>query len=528
MMKTYWTTAAAALLALAALPAGLAQAQQPVRGGVLPMVLAAEPPTLVSAHNSSLFVGVASTKMHEGLVKYGPNMEMLPSLAESWEFSPDGLTMKFNLRKGVKWHDGQPFTSADVKYSMEEVWKKLNPRAQTLFASVAGVETPDESTAIIKLARAAPALLVALDAYDAQIVPKHVYDGKDFGTNPALQAPIGTGPFKFKEWKKGQYLELVRNDDYWDKGKPYLDGMTIQFIGDAAGRAVAFETGTALYAPFSPVPASDVARLEKNPQLTVETAGYAVFAPMQLIEINNRQPPLNDPRVRQALRYAINLDFIVKNIWFGFGTPATGPLQSTSAFYLKDLPQYQFDAAKANRLLDDAGLKKDASGNRFSIRVIHGTTGEIARTAEYLKQAFARIGVQVKLEAGDVGTTIRRVYGENDFDLYLNSMFLSADPTIGVQRLYWSGAIKKGVPFSNSSGYSTPALDKIWEQTQVEADPAKRKALFAEMQRIVQNDLPIIPLLESKYFTMVNKKLRNHTVTADGPYGSFADAWLAP
>ena len=133
MMKKCWILAAATLWGLA-LPASLAQAQQPARGGVLPMVLAAEPPTLVSAHNSSLFVGVASTKMHEGLVKYGPNMEMLPSLAESWEFSPDGLTMKFNLRKGVKWHDGQPFTSAYVKYSMEEVWKKLNPRAQTLFA----------------------------------------------------------------------------------------------------------------------------------------------------------------------------------------------------------------------------------------------------------------------------------------------------------------------------------------------------------------------------------------------------------
>ena len=374
----------------------------------------------------------------------------------------------------------------------------------------------------------APALLVALDGYNAQIVPKHVYQGKDFATNPALQAPVGTGPFRFKEWKKGQYVEMVRNEDYWNRGKPYLDGIVVQFVTDAAARAVALETGSAFYGPFSPVPASDVARLEKNPQLGFETAGYAVFAPMQLIEINNRQAPLGDPRVRQALRHAINLDFIVKNIWFGFGAPATGPLQATSPYYLAGLPQYEYDPAKANRLLDEAGFKRDAAGNRFTLRILHGASGETARTAEYLKQAFARIGVQAKLETGDVGAAIRRVYGDNDFDLYINSMFLSADPTIGVQRLYWSGAIRKGVPFSNSSGYSNPELDKIWEQTQVEPDPAKRKALFAEMQKIVQNDLPIIPLLESKYFTVYNRKLHDHTVTADGPYGSFADAYLVP
>ena len=521
-----WMSAAMLAAMVAAAPAAIAQ--QPVKGGVLKIVVASEPPSLVSASNSSLWIANISTKIHEGLIKYGLNMEMQPSLAESWDFAKDGLSMTFKLRQGVKWHDGQPFTSADVKFSMDEVWKKLHPRGRTTFAAVTGTETPDAHTVIFRLSRPTPAALVSLSAYEAQIVPKHIYEGKDFNAHPGLSAPIGTGPFKFKEWRKGQYAELERFDDYWDKGKPHLDGLIFRFVADAGSRAVALEAGDAYYSPFSPVPASDVTRLEKLPHLGIETKGYAFFSPMQVAEVNTRKPPLNDVRVRQAIRHALNLDFLVKNIWFGFGVPATSPIQSTSPFYLKDTPQLAYDVNKANALLDEAGYKRGAGGNRFTIRLLHGLTGENPRTSEYIKQALARVGVQVELQSGDLGAFIRRIYTENDFDLSVNSMFLSPDPTIGVQRMYWTGAIAKGVAFSNSSGYSNPEADKLWEVTQSEADPAKRTAAFHELQRIIHRDQPVINLLEAKYFTVYNKKLVNHTLTADGPYGTFADAYIVP
>lgn len=520
---------AAGVAALNLLPGGAAaQTGAPQRGGVLRMLLNVEPPSLCSAVNSSLWIACLSTKMMEGLVAYDLDMKMRPLLAESWEFNPEGTVLRFNLRRNAKWHDGAPFTSADVKFSVEEVWKKLHPRARTTMAAVQTVDTPDAHTAVFRLSHPAPVIFSFLNSYEAQVVPKHVFGGGDILQNPALSAPVGTGPFMFKEWRKGQFVEMVRNPNYWDAGKPYLDGVIARMVADGGSRVAAFESGEVMYAPFNPAPTSDVARLRGNPNLVVETRGYDFFAPVQAMEINQRVKPLDDVRVRQAIRHAIDSNFVAENVWFGLAAPAMGMLQQASPFRATDLAPLNYDTGRANALLDEAGLKRpSARENRFSIRLLHGMTGENPRTAEYVRQAMARVGIEVKLESADLGTFIRRIYTDRDFDLTINTLFLSPDPYMGLQRIANPTQAIKGTPFGNAGGYENAAATAKWQEAGREPNLEKRRALFQEVQRLLWRDLPILYLVEQKFFTLHNRRFHGHTKQADSPYDTFADAWIA-
>ncbi len=504
---------------------------QPVRGGVLRVAQAAEPQMLCSGFNTSTYIALISTKIFEGLLEYGEKSEPRPLLAESWTISPDGKTYSFKLRAGVTWHDGKPFTSADVRFTAMEVWKKLHPRSPITWGALEAVETPDAQTAIFRLSRPNPVLIAMLGGWESQVMPRHVYEGTDIRTNPANNAPVGTGPFVFREWKRGDFVRLERNASYWQSGKPYLDQIVIRFITDAGARAATFEAGEVHLGLFSPVALSDLARLAALPHIGVETRGYDMFAPVYIMELNNRIEQLKDKRVRQAMMHAINRQFLVDNVWYGYGKIATGPIPSSSPYYTADgVPQYPFDVAKANQILDDAGYRRGANNMRFKVTTEYApTTGpEIARSAEYLKQAWARIGIDLELRSSDLATLIRRIYTDYDFNVTQNWLYALPDPTVGVQRLYYGPNIRQGVAFANASGYANADLDKLWEQAAVESDQIKRKALFAEAQRRVQDELPNLTMIEMKFTTLFNKKLVNHTVGADGAYYSLRETFLTP
>jgi peptide/nickel transport system substrate-binding protein len=504
-------------------------AAQPRHGGILTITQGAEPAALVSGVNTSTFIGTVSTKIHEGLLDYDFTLKPRPALAESWAVSPDGKTYTFKLRRGVTWHDGKPFTSADVKFSLEEIWKKLHPRGRTTFARVVGVDTPDAATVIVRLSDPTPMMLAALSAYESQVLPRHVYEGKDYTTHPALNAPIGTGPFVFKEWKKGDFIRLERNPSYWDKGKPYLDAIVVRVIPDSAARAAALEKGEVQLGVFNPVPLSDMKRLTALPHLRAETRGYEYFAPMYMMEVNLRQEPLKDRRVRQAMMHALDRKFMAETIWFGLAKPATGPIASSSPFYTTaGVAQYPYDVARANAILDEAGYKRGPGAMRFKVSLTFPPVQpEIPRTAEYIKQALGRVGIEVELRNIDLATFIRQVYNW-EFELTQNYLYLLPDPILGVQRLYVSSNIKKGTPFANAAGYEHKEVDAAFAAAQTENDTARRKDLFARIQRQIQDDLPGLNLMELTFVTLYNTKVVNHTLGADGPYGSFKDTYLLP
>ncbi|MBN9982503.1 ABC transporter substrate-binding protein [Rhizobium laguerreae] len=521
------------ILALSAVGAILpfrdfAQAAQPVAGGTLNLLVQPEPPTLVTLAHTAGPTTRVSGKVTEGLLAYGLDFKPIPQLATEWHVSDDGLEYSFKLREGVKWHDGKDFTSEDVAFSILAL-KEVHPRGRATFSSVKEVVTPDPHKAIIRLSKPAPYLIGALQASESPIVPKHVYDGtKDFAGHSNGRAPIGTGPFIFREWAVGSHIILDRNPDYWDKGKPYLDRIVIKFIPDASARLAALETGEVDIAPDTPVSLSEIDRLKASATLAVDDRGNDYSPTVYRIEFNLANDYFKHDKVRQAVAHAIDRQKIADIAFYGYAVPAPSPISPfLKAFHNPDVPVYAYDPAKAEELLDEAGFPRGADGIRFEVPhdvMPYGDT--YTRIGNYLRDALSKIGVKVSLRGQDVPTWLKRVYTDRDFAFVTNGMGNTFDPTIGVQRLYWSKNFKKGVPFSNGSGYNNPEIDAIFEQAAVENDHAERVELFNRMQVIIARDLPDISLVSFRQLTIFNKKVQDHTVVADGLSGSLSTTYI--
>ncbi len=503
-------------------------ADNPRPGGTLTSIVQPEPVTLTPSANTAQPTQVVSGNIFDGLVYYDLDLKPQPSLATSWTVAPDGLTISFNLRKGVKWHDGKPFSSADVKWSLENVWKTIHPRNKAIFENVATVDTPDDATVILHLSKPSLPILSVINGVGAPILPKHLYEGTDILNNPYNNKPIGTGPFVFKEWKKGEYVLLERNPDYWEPNKPYLDRIIFKVIPDAAARAAAIEKGEVQYAPFNPVPFRDVERLTKNSNLKVDTRGYDWLSPVLYIDLNVENAYLRDVRVRQAIAYAIDKDVLAKVVWYGYGKPAVSAVPSTlTVFHDPTVPKYPFDPKKAEALLDEAGFKRDANGVRFTLTHDFLPYGDdYKRTGEYLKQALKRVGIEINIRSQDTAAFIKRVYADRDFDISSSYNGAFPDPQIGIVREYWSGWLGTKTPWTNGSGYRNREVDDLILAAAVEGRPEKRVEDFKRFQQIVQRDLPTLPLLELRFFTLHSASLKDVTRQGDQSYGSLKNAWF--
>jgi len=498
------------------------------RGGSLILLVHPEPTTLASYSHSGATTTIAATKVYDGLLEYDRELRPMPSLATEWSTSDDGLSMTFKLKKGVKWHDGKPFTSADVQYSIMEGVRKLHPRGATVFAVVDSIETPDQYTAVFKLSKPAPALIQTFASDETPMIPRHLFEGTDVATNPLNNAPVGTGPFMFKEWVKGSHIVFERNPNYWRDGFPYLDNVVLRFIADAGTRVLALEKGEVHASINDAVPNEEVRRLDGLDHLEVVRKGHVAYGPILLLEINNRRPPLDQINVRKALAHAIDRQFVIDKIWFGDGVIATGPIPETqAAFYTDDVYKYDFNPEKARNLLDEAGLKPDANGVRFEIT--HDMLpfgGAWQRLGEYLKEALGDVGIKVTLRQQDFPTFLRRVYTDNDFDLTSTWFISLADPTMGVQRIYWGKNIKKGVGFSNGSGYSNPIVDDLWERAAVETNPATRADLYKELQRIIVDEIPVVWMMERRLAIVKNTRVHDLITTAQGLRDGLYRTWM--
>lgn len=499
-------------------------------GGTLVILVKPEPPTLASYVSTSGPVGQVSTKVYEGLLEYDFDHNPLPGLAKSWEISEDGLTYTFKLQEGVKWHDGKPFTSADVQFTTMELLKKIHPHGQNIYKTLQAVETPDSLTAIFKLSEPAPYLIKALSGYESPICPKHLFEGTDYRNNPYANKPVGTGPYKFVEWKKGQYIRMDKNEHYWQKGLPYLDKVVFRFIPDAATRTAAMERGEVHYAGYVSIPPVDVPRLAKMDHIGVTTEGYSMNNPMLTLDINTQKAPFDKKEVRQAVSLAIDRQFIIDNIWYGFGKPATSDL--VSAFKKLHKPVAKWNAPdrieKANELLDKAGYPRGADGIRFEI--IHDVLpyGETwQRLGEYLKEVLVELGVKVTLRYEDVPTWLRRLFTDYDFQITSDFYYQLADPVLGWHRNFLSSMILKGTVFVNNSLYSNPEIDDLLNKASKERDEKKRAELYEKTQIILAKDLPLIPVIEMKNATVYNKKFRNLITSPLGPYHKMESAWYA-
>lgn len=243
---------------------------------------------------------------------------------------------------------------------------------------------------------------------------------------------------------------------------------------------------------------------------------------------NLRDPILGNLKVRQAIAHAVNKDLLVRTVWGGYAKPATGPVSSQlSTFYTADTQQYPFDIKKAQALLDEAGYPKKADGWRFKLNHDFIPFGDdYRRTGEFVRQALRAIGIDVTLRALDLATWTKNIFKDYDYQLASSWGVNWTDPQLGVEQLYWSKAESKGTPWTNASGYASPEADRIIEAAQIEVDPQKRLALYHDLQRIVQRDLPQINLFEFKWFGIWARNLRNVTDTFNHSQNNFAHVWL--
>ncbi|CAO3426487.1 ABC transporter substrate-binding protein [Azospirillum doebereinerae] len=514
-----------ALSGLTAVPV-LAQ-ETPVKGGVLNSIVQPEPPTLMLGLNQQGPTQTVAGKIYQGLLTYDQKLEPMPSLAKSWTVSPDGLTYTFKLFENVTWHDGKPFTAKDVVFSTNVFLKEVHPRARAVFARCESITAPDDHTVEFKLKEPFPAFLQSFEVSSAPMVPAHIYEGSDFRANPANATPIGTGPFKLKEWVKGSHIQLVRNEAYYKAGLPYLDGITFRVIPDAASRSLALESGQVQQTQYSDVEPFEVPRLKALPNLDLSTKGYEFVAPLSWLEINHRVKPLDDKRFRKAIAYAIDRKFIRDKIWFGLGRVPTGPINSVVKFYDPKVTTYEPNIEKAKALLDEMGLKPDAKGVRATVKIMPMPYGETwTRLGEYLKQALGKAGIAVTLESTDAAGWSQRV-SNWDYEITTNFLYQYGDPALGVARTYISDNIRKGVLFTNTMGYSNPKVDALFASAAREIDPAKRQADYSEVQQILADELPVVWLLEMEFPTFLDKRVKNANKTAIGVNDTYEDVWLA-
>ena len=416
----------------------------------------------------------------------------------------------FNLRKGAKFHDGREITSEDVAFSVAT--QQANHPFKTSLGAVDRVETPDPYTAIFRLKYPHPALLLALSTALAPIIPKHIYgDGQDVKTHPRNSKDVvGSGPFMLKEYKQGEHIIMVRNPNFFLPGRPYLDRIIIKIIRDSSSRIIAMEKGEAQIFPYM-VDSKDIQRLSKSKHIKIIKEGYAAIGPITWLAFNTKKAPTDDVRVRQAIAYAIDRDFIINALHRGYSQEATGPIAPGSPYFTGSVARYDLDLDKANALLDAAGHTADSYGQRFTIEVDHipAVPEQQKAIAEYLKSQLKKVGIQVKVRnAPDFPTWAKRV-SNHEFQMSMDIVFNWGDPVIGVHRTYLCDNIKKGVIWSNTQQYCNPEVDAILEKAGRDMNLANRQALYAKFQKIVADELPIYWINVMPQRTAYHEDLRN-------------------
>lgn len=492
--------ASVTLAALATLPASaFAQASEtPRRGGAAVVAVAGDPGHLNPAISTAGPLHAVAGSMFNGLVALDRDGQPQPDLARSWEVAPDGRRVTFRLAEGVRWHDGQPFSSADVKFSFEELLFRFHARTRAgLAPAVKAIETPDAKTVVFLLQRPHPALLRQLDVTEAPILPRHLYAGSDPNQNPVNLKPVGTGPFRFDSYRRDEQVVLLRNADYFKSGLPRLDRLVFRVLPNANTQVNALLAGEVDV--LQRISALDVQRLRGQSVTVVDTRAAAGGANcIMTLAFNLERPHTGDLRVRQAFAHAIDRVQILKLVSFDQGRVAAAPIASGIAWaHLPGaLDGWRLDAAQANRLLDDAGLARGADGTRTTFDLLHFPA--FARYSDLLRQQLAAVGIGLRVKLLDPAAFVPAVFTQRDFDLALISYCHGTDPEIGVRRMVHSSAIGP-VPFSNAAAFRDAEIDRLFDQAGSTGDLAARGEAYRAAQRRIAAQLPYWWLVETDF-----------------------------
>lgn len=510
----------AASLCLAMVTSAAASEIKP--GGTMMVALPGDPEVLNSSITTDIASSNLSGQVYSTIVRLDNDGVVQPYLAKSWEIAPDGLTYTFRLFDTITWHDGKPFTAEDVAWSLWNVNKKYNGPASGLLESVESIQAVDKFTVVFKLKYPYPPLLRGLAYFNSSnILPKHIFDnGEDPRKNPANVKPIGTGPFMFKEYRKGSHIVFERNPKFHLKGQPHLDRLVFQIIPNEAARAIALEKGDIDFIPYYATSLSEVDRLKSNRKVTIAIA-KRMIAGEYMAFLNTRNAPLDKKEVRQALYHALDREELLQKAGFGYGKVSAGPISSEQLMFYTDKGRaYGYDPALAEKMLDRAGYPRKPDGKRFALRIsFDQKEGPMNNAARLMRAQLARIGVDLTIMGMDTGAWRDTAFKNWDYDITMGSFSTGPDPAIGIERLYVCRTIER-LMGRNISGYCNPTLDDILGRAAKESDESKRIALYHQATMILTEDVPHWWLWDRYYPIAFNANLIGLPAdpTAYGPF----------
>ncbi|MDI6823517.1 MAG: peptide-binding protein [Bacillota bacterium] len=516
-----------------------AQAGEPRQGGTVTVAMWSEPanfnphiwPTQYDVYITSL--------VFDSLVEADTSLKWQPELAEKWDVSPDGRTITFTLREGIKWHDGQPLTAEDVKftymslahpeydggsYYLAEPFVGVKEYHEGKAQDIEGIKVIDER----HISFTTPEPMASVWAsFEAEIVPKHILKDVSPGQwkQHAFNAnPVGTGPFKFVKYVTGQYVELAANPDYF-LGRPRLDKIVYR-IGDQNTMLAAFLNKEV-----------DIIQVPLGEIESVKLADFAEIhaydsAGIQYIGFNLLDDRLADLRVRQAIAHAIDRGSIVKSLLRGYGKVINCPMPAPYWAYNDKAPGYAFDRAKAVQLLEEAGWKlnpqtkiREKDGKKLEFELIY-PTGNLVRmqAAPVVQQGLAAVGIKVNLQALDFPTLVSRLLPRDksgkirplkpdDFQIYL--LGLSFDPDPDGLRTYFHSATRppKGYNFIS---YQNERADRLWEESTRAMDFGERQRIYHELMSLLAEEIPWLPLYSEQEIWACNKRVKDFVPAING------------
>jgi peptide/nickel transport system substrate-binding protein len=481
----------------------------PAQGGTLVVAIAADPGHLNPAITTSGATHAAAELLYNGLLGRDEHGDPLPELAESWQVEQDGTVYRFRLREDVTWHDGTPFTAADVKFTFEEVLLKFHARTKaSMGGALVAIEAPDAHTVVFRFAHSYAPFLQQLDATEAPLLPRHIYQGTDPQTNPANVHPIGTGPFQFVSYKKGAEIRLARHPAYFKKALPYLDEVVIRVIPEATIQVLALENGEVDF--LWGVPGPHQRRLRRDPRVRLAQTAFNPGGSncTMTVSFNLERPLLQEPRLRQAIASALDRELFLRQVLFEEGKVASAPLSSAIAWaHAHDLSMPAFDRSTAERLLDASGWKKEGEGGRVARGVVGIPEGTrlaldfvyfptFAKYGELFRQQLGAVGIAVTLRPLEPAAFAPTVFKERDFDTNIISYCQGPDPEIGMRRMYHSAQIGTA-PFTNAAAYRNPQVDALFEWASRTLDRPQRAQYYRQLQEIVVQELPYYWLVET-------------------------------
>ncbi len=497
MRRKWWSFGVALLVGAIALAPAAWAATQPQVGGTLIYGAGADPDSLDPANTDSNPGEAVGRMMNNFLVKFDAKLNLVPDLATSWTQSKDGLTWTFKLRKGVKFHDGTAFNAQVVKYNFDRFLGPEKPLKASLHTPIIqSVEVVDDSTVKFTLKVPFAFFLNNLaHSATAMVSPEaHKKWGKDLTLHP-----VGTGPFKFVEWVRGDRVVLVRNDDYYE-GKPRLDRIIVRTVREDSSRVLGLEAGD--YDLIVRIPPEDVPRLMREGRVRTyaEQSNRALW-----VKFNVTKKPFDDIRVRQALNYAVDKESIVKNIYQGLAAvipTLVGPLNNGYA----PVKGYPYDPAKAKKLLAEAGYPNGFKTNLWTPKGRYLKDFELAQAVQQQLQA---VGVEASLETGDWGSylaALRKPPAENKADMHL----LGWSPSTAEARwgIYPISACDQFYPRGSNLGfYCNKALDDLITKAVVATSLKARNQSLREAQELLVKDPAAIYLLATKETVGMSLKL---------------------